>query len=58
MYNNIGETLKRIAEVFCWIGIIVSVVIGLASFAISSEITIGGLSIYSILIMILGPIAS
>ena len=37
MFNNIGRKIKTFAKVMCWIGIIASVVAGLAMIAGSSS---------------------
>lgn len=50
MFDNIGKKIKTLAQVVCWIGIIASVIAGLAALAVS---ILSGL-----LIMGLGSLAS
>lgn len=35
MFNNIGQKIKTLAKVLCWIGIVFSVITGLASMALN-----------------------
>ena len=38
MFENVGEKIKTVAKVVCWIGIIISAVYGLISFAENGHI--------------------
>ncbi len=43
MFNNIGGKIKALAKVLCWIGIVLSVITGIAVMASgNSNITING----------------
>ncbi len=43
MFNNIGQKIKTLAKVLCWIGIVLSVITGIAAMLSgNSTITING----------------
>ncbi len=48
MFDNIGGKIKVLAKVVCWIGIVVSVILGLLT----------GNSITALLTMVIGSVAS
>ena len=43
MFNNIGGKIKTLAKVICWIGIIASVIGGIATMAMDEDMIIFGL---------------
>lgn len=51
MFNNIGGKIKTVAQVICWLGIIGSIILGIATISEVDE-TLG------ILIILLGPLFS
>ena len=56
MFDNIGEKIKTLAKVVCWVGIIASVVMGFIAIASSNDETVGFLSL--VLIAGLGSLGS
>ena len=40
MFSNIGSKIKAVARVFCWVGIVLSLIVGIVMFALSNS---GGL---------------
>lgn len=42
MWNNIGSRLQKLAKVFCWLGIIISVISGIV-FMTQNQVLIGAL---------------
>ena len=55
MFTNIGQKICFLAKTLCWLGLILSLIIGSASLAMAES----GIAIYfSILIMIFGPLLS
>ena len=51
MFNNIGGKIKTVAQVICWLGIIGSIIMGIAMISAFDEIS-------GILIILLGPLFS
>ncbi len=45
MFNNIGEKIKGLAKFVCWVGIIVSVIVGLVIMSMSGELLLLGIVI-------------
>lgn len=60
MFKNIGFKIMKMAEFFCWIGIIFSVSAGLATILLKPilEIQSNLFIVYGILLIIFGPILS
>ena len=58
MFDNIGRKIKVLAQAVCWVGIVLSIIIGLVVIvsAIASDTLIGFL--YGFIIMIVGSLAS
>jgi len=61
MFNNIGKKLKGLAKVVCWIGIVLSVLLG-AMCVISGYVELNGHTvngvIYGLFVIVLGCLAS
>jgi hypothetical protein len=53
MFSNIGNKIKTLAQTLCWVGIILSVIVGIA-LVITDEIT----DLIGFLVLICGPIIS
>lgn len=59
MFNNVGNKIKGVAKVFCWLGIIGSVIGGLSMIYIGLNSRHGEeLIIYGLLITVLGSLLS
>ena len=54
MFNNIGLKIKKLAKVLCWIGIIISVISGIAMMASGN----GGAVLTGLLVIGLGSLIS
>lgn len=54
MYRNIGGKIKGLASLFCWGGILVSMLCGVGLLATGE----GGFQVFGIIIMILGSLVS
>ena len=50
MFNNIGRKIKSLAEILCWIGIFLSVIMSISVFKISV--------LFGLLVIVLGALAS
>lgn len=57
MFNNIGKKIKTLAKVLCWIGISASVMGGIFTMMLASDID-DILFIIGLLIIVLGPLVS
>jgi len=53
MFNNIGDKIKTVAQTLCWIGIIISIILGI--FLIVDN---DGSALTGVLVMVLGSISS
>ncbi len=66
MFNNIGGKIKVLAKVLCWVGIVLSVLMGIlmmangnnASFTVNGSYVSGSGVVAGILIIILGCLGS
>ena len=61
MFNNIGSKIKKVAEIFCWLGIIGYAVCGIVMFILAENASYYDETpyiIYGFLLIILGPISS
>ena len=59
MFQNIGEKIKMLAKVVCWVGIVGCVIGGIVLCAVGADSDEGGLMIgLGITLMILGPLVS
>ena len=65
MFDNIGQKIKTLAKVICWIGIVTSVIGAIVLFAVAGsgsgynrDIFSGIYKITAVAILILGPLAS
>lgn len=56
MFENIGEKIKSLASIICWFGIVASIAVALFLFASAPED--GVIVIFSMVILILGPLIS
>ena len=54
MFNNVGGKIKKIAKIFCWLGIIGSIIGGISMFESFYELSV----LYGFLVMIVGSIIS
>ncbi len=69
MFKNIGKKIKALAQVICWIGIILSIIAAVSSLILGASTvnyvgaaiggyTLVGSIIYSVIILIVGPLVS
>jgi len=59
MFDNVGGKIKSLAKVFCWLGIFVSIIVGIAMILISMNSYNGEIfSLIGVVIIILGSILS
>ena len=59
MFDNVGSKLKKMAKVFCWIGIIAFVLLGFITiFAAEKQYDPGNLRITGFCYLFIGPICS
>ena len=61
MFNNIGGKIKTLAKVLCWIGIIASIIFGLAMIVVGngrSYNASGPVALLGVLYMVLGSLFS
>ena len=58
MYNNIGDKIKSVAKAVGIVGIVISIIIGIFTYAIIGALIGGGGVIIGLAIMVGGSIAS
>lgn len=63
MYENIGSKIKSVGAVLCWLGIIISIIGGVIIIVSGNNASLpqgftGGVTLYGILIIVLGSISS
>ncbi len=65
MFNNIGHKIKTLAKVLCWVGIVFSVIVGIAIMTTGNgSLTINGTpaavspAVIGIIYMVIGCVAS
>ena len=51
MFSNIGSKIKAVARVFCWVDIVLSLIVGIVMFALSN---LGGIGFVIIIVGCLG----
>lgn len=54
MFNNIGKKIKSLSKVICWIGIIISLVLGIVCFAVLEDLEV----LFGFLVIFLGSLLS
>ena len=59
MFDNIGNKIKGVAEFFCWLGIICSILLGIVLVAAGINMPNGGVTaIIGIVVMVVGSFMS
>ncbi len=58
MYENIGGKIKIVAKVFCWIGIIVSIILAIILFISGAKYSSEESYISAVIYLLLGPLLS
>ena len=58
MFNNIGSKIMCLAKFLCWVGIVLSVSIGLANIITGITLYGSAITLRGVLLILLGPISS